>query len=39
MSILLGGDKKAPSIAVPYPKELASTQAMREGLFLNGGFA
>jgi hypothetical protein len=37
--VLLGGDKKAPSIAGLYPKELLSPRAMREGLFLNGGIS
>jgi len=36
MGILLEGDKKVPSVAGLYPKELVSTQAMREEFLLYG---
>jgi hypothetical protein len=39
MGILLGGGKKVPSVAGLYPKELVSTQAMREGFLLDGGIS
>jgi len=35
--LLVGLHKKVPSVARLYPKELVSTQAMREGFLLYGG--
>ena len=36
---MLGGGKKLPYVAGLYPKELESTQAMRGGFSLDGGFS